>query len=266
LNDIYRFRYLVLFLTFVGALLIWYAAAVLLNNPLEFASPYKTGYWLEQIFANPNIFYGQNGFGSALGGTMLAIFEGFVFAVIVGIPVGLIMGRYVIADYALDPWVTAWYSIPAVAFVPLMMNFFGGPGNEAATMVAFLIAVFSVIINVYTGVKNVSASLVEPALSFGAKQSQMFTKVILPAALPNIMVGLRLGISRAIDGVIIAQMIFTIVGVGGFIFDAADKLEPSLALAVIGILAAISIALNESMKYLNKKVVAWKEAAAMVRQ
>jgi ABC-type nitrate/sulfonate/bicarbonate transport system permease component len=266
MSFVYRFRYVILLLTFVVAGLIWYAAATIINNPFAMATPANSWYWLTRLFTDPTIYGGPNGFLYALWTTLLAIFEGFALAVVVGIPVGLIMGRYTLADYALDPWVTAWYSIPAVAFVPLMMNFFGGPGETAAMMVAFLIAVFSIIINVYTGVKNVSASLVEPALSFGAKGSQMFSKILLPAALPNIMVGLRLGISRAIDGVIIAQMLFTVIGVGGFIFDAADKLELGLAVAVIGILAAISIALNESMKYLNKKVVAWKEAAAMVRQ
>ncbi|MGI0079779.1 MAG: ABC transporter permease, partial [Nitrososphaerales archaeon] len=188
----------------------------------------------------------------------------FAIAAIIGIPVGFIMGRYIVIDYLLDPWVNAWYSIPAVAFVPMTMNWFG-ESYTATILVAFLIAVFSIIINVYTGVKNVSGSLVEPAMSFGANQAQMMYKVILPASLPNIMVGLRLGISRAIDGVVIAEMIFTVGGFGGIIFDAADKLELGLAVACIIVLAIISIILNETMKYITKRVIGWKESAAMSR-
>lgn len=261
MSLVHRFRYGVLALTVVAFMLIWYAYAAIVNNPFSLASPSDTLYWFNQIAYNPGV---NQLFFSGLQVTVSAIFEGFFLAAIVGIPVGFIMGRYIVMDYILDPWVNAWYSIPAVAFVPLTMNWFG-QSYTATIVVAFLIAVFSIIINVYTGVKNVSGSLVEPALSFRASQAQMMTKVILPASLPNVMVGLRLGISRAIDGVIIAEMIFTFGGLGGVIFDAADKLELGLAVAAILVLAAMSIILNEAMKYITGRVIGWKESAAMSR-
>lgn len=261
MSVVYRFRYGILALTVVLFVLIWYAAAAIINNSFAFASPSDTLYWFGQLTYNPTI---HAFFVKGLEISLVAIFESFVLAAVVGVPIGFIMGRYTVADYVLDPWVNAWYSIPAVAFVPLTMNWFGESAT-ATVLVAFLIAVFSIIINVYSGVKNVSASLVEPAMSFGATQTQMIYKVILPASLPSIMVGLRIGISRCIDGVIIAEMIFTVIGFGGLIFNAADKLELGLAVALVLVLAAISIALNEIMKYLTKRVVAWKESAAMAR-
>lgn len=261
MSAVYRFRYGVLALTVVVFVLIWYAYAGFVNNPHALASPSDTLYWFNQLAYNPGV---HDLLVSGLQTTITAIFEGFAIATVIGIPIGFLMGRYLLVDYFLDPWVNAWYSIPAVAFVPLVMNWFG-QSYTATMLVAFLIAVFSIIINVYTGVKNVSASLVEPGLSFGANNMQMMSKIILPASLPDIMVGLRLGISRAIDGVIIAEMIFTVGGFGGIIFDAADKLELGLAVACIIILAFISIALNETMKYITRRVVAWKESAAMSR-
>ncbi|MDH2899944.1 MAG: ABC transporter permease subunit [archaeon] len=266
MSAVYRYRFGILAATVVGFVLIWDAFAALVHNPFALAppwgsAPYDVVYWFGQITYNPQI---HALFVSSLSTTIVAIFEGFVLATVVGIPVGFIMGRYIIADYVLDPWVNAWYSIPAVAFVPLVMNWFG-QSSIATVLVAFLIAVFSIIINVYEGVKNVSNSLVEPAMSFGANQTQMIYKVIFPASLPSIMVGLRIGISRSIDGVIIAEMIFTVVGFGGMIFDAADKLELGLAVALVIVLAILSIALNEMMKRLTKYVVAWKESAAMAR-
>lgn len=261
MSAMYRFRYGVLALTVVAFVLIWYAYAAIVNNPHALASPSDTLFWFNQLLYNPGVNYLLV---TGLQVTIMAIFEGFAIATVVGIPVGFLMGRYLLVDYFLDPWVNAWYSIPAVAFVPLVMNWFG-QSYTATMLVAFLIAVFSIIINVYTGVKNVSASLVEPGLSFGANNMQMMSKIILPASLPDVMVGLRLGISRAIDGVIIAEMIFTVGGFGGIIFDAADKLELGLAVACIIILAFISIALNETMKYITRRVVAWKESAAMSR-
>jgi NitT/TauT family transport system permease protein len=262
LNIVYRFRFPILAATVVVFVAVWWVVALRLNNAQQVAGPMDTAKAFSQIYSNTDI---RKAFFGALGTTMLSIFEGFALAVVVGIPMGIIMGRYVLADYMLDPWVNAWYSIPAVAFVPLTMSYFGLT-STSAMWVGFLVAVFSIAINVYTGVKNVSNSLVEPALSFGSTQTNLFTKVILPAALPNIMVGLRLGISRAIDGVIIAEMIFQVVGLGGLIFISADNLQLYFANALIIVLAIISIALNEAMKFLNRKAVAWKESAAMIRQ
>ena len=95
----------------------------------------------------------------------------------------------------------------------------------SAMVTSFLVAVFSIIINVYSGVKNCNSSLVESAQAYGATNSQVLFKVILPASLPSTMLGLRLGMSRAIEGVIIAEMIFTVVGLGGMIDSSADQLQ-----------------------------------------
>lgn len=260
--NTYALRYPILAGTvaiFVG---VWEIIAQAINNPREIAGPYATAIAFVNMFQRTTL---RTLFATSLETTLLSIFSGFVLATIVGIPVGILMGRYVVADLLFDPWVNAWYSIPAVAFVPLTMNW-TGLTSTSSMIVAFLIAVFSIIINVYTGVKNVSSSMVDTARAYGANGRQILAKVILPSSLPNIMVGLRLGISRAIDGVIIAEMIFSVVGIGGMIFDSADKLQMGLANSLIIVLAVISILLNESMKFLNRKVVAWKESAAMIRQ
>ena len=76
------------------------------------------------------------------------------------------MGRYIVADLFLDPWVNAWYSIPAIAFVPLVMNW-TGLNYAGSIVIAFLIAVFSIILNVYSGIKNTNRSLVETSLLSG---------------------------------------------------------------------------------------------------
>jgi ABC-type nitrate/sulfonate/bicarbonate transport system permease component len=181
--------------------------------------------------------------------------------VVVGVPIGILMGRYLVIDLFLDPWVNSWYSVPAIAFVPLAMNWTGITW-VSAMITAFLVAVFSIIINVYTGVKNCSGSLVESALSYGATQSQVMYKIILPASLPSTMTGLRLGISRAIEGVIIAEMVFEVVGLGGMIDASADKLQLALSYSLIAVLAVICIALSQGMKLLSNKILAWKESQA----
>jgi len=256
-----RYRYPFLFLTIIVFVAVWWVVAKIVNDPYALAGPVSTAKAYYQLFAQSSL---RNLFITSIESTLLSIFLGFVLAVAIGIPVGIFMGRYLVVDYLVDSWINIWYSIPAIAFVPLVMNW-AGLTSISALIVSFLIAVFSIIINVYTGVKNVSASLVEPAIAFGISKRALYTKVILPASTPNIMVGLRLGITRAIEGVIVAEMVFSVVGLGGMIFDTADKLEMSLTIALVIVISLISIALNYLMKYLDHKVVFWKESSALKR-
>lgn len=252
--------YLILGATIAIFVLAWSFLAAIKNNLQEFAGPLQTAEALVQIFSNPTT---SSQVFSSLASTFVSVFYGFVLAVAVGIPVGFLMGRYVVADLLLDPWVNAWYSIPAVAFVPLMMNW-TGLTSTSTVLIAFLIAVFSIIINVYSGVKNTSRSLVDTARSYSASEAQLISKVILPASLPNIMLGLRLGFTRAIEGVIIAEMFFAAIGIGGLIDFSADHLQSAISNALIIVLAVTTIALSQALKYMNKKAIAWKESEAIV--
>ena len=254
------------YITLIGTLgifvAVWWAVASVVNNSREIVGPVQTGMAFVKLFTDPPL---TRLLASGLQVTMTSILIGFALAVVVGVPIGVLMGRYLIVDLFCDPWVNIWYSIPAIAFVPLAMNW-TGVSATSSVLIAFLITVFTIIINVYGGVKNVSGSLIDTGLAYGASQTQVMTKVILPATLPNIMVGLRLGISRAIEGVIIAEMVFTVVGLGGLMDDAADNLQLALSGALIVVLAIISLVFAEAMKYISRRVVAWKESQAMIRE
>jgi ABC-type nitrate/sulfonate/bicarbonate transport system permease component len=243
---------------FVGA---WWALADYRNNFQQFAGPPQTASAFDNLFTETAL---RAQVFTSLGTTLSSIFIGFALAALVGIPIGILMGRYLIADLFLDPWVNAWYSIPAVAFVPLTMNW-AGLTSEATIIVAFLISVFSIILNVYGGVRNTSKTLVDNARAYRASQLQILSKVILPASLPSVMVGLRLGISRAIEGVIIAEMFFAAIGIGGMIDYSADHLQSATSDALIIVLAVISIVLTECFKLASRRAVAWKESEAMAR-
>ena len=119
--------------------------------------------------------------------TTLAI--GFCLAVLFGVVVGLLMGRFRAVEHFLDLYVNALMSAPTTAFVPVLILWFG-LGVESRIAVVFLFAVFVIIINTMTGVKQVDTVLVEMARSFGAREREVFFKIILPAALPAIMAGL----------------------------------------------------------------------------
>src|SRR4026208_561850 len=126
--------------------------------------------------------------------TSLAV--GFLLAVVVGVILGLLMGRFRAVEHFLDLYVNALMSAPTTAFVPVLILWFG-LGVESRIAVVFLFAVFVIIINTMTGVKQVDGVLVEMARSFGAKEREIFFKIILPAALPAIMAGGRAGVAWA---------------------------------------------------------------------
>ncbi len=239
----------------------WWVIANSRHDLSQFAGPVQTASAFENVFSDTAL---RSQMFASLQTTLFSIVIGYLLAVIVGIPVGVLMGRYLIADLFLDPWVNAWYAIPAVAFVPLVMNW-TGLNYAGSIIIAFLIAVFSIILNVYNGIKNTNHSLVETALSYRANQFQVMYKVMLPASLPSIMVGLRLGLSRAIEGVIIAEMFFAAVGLGGMIDYSADHLQSATSDALILILAFISIILTAIFTVIDRKVVAWKRSEAMAR-
>src|SRR4029434_4120866 len=127
-------------------------------------------------------------------------------AVILGIIVGLLMGRFREVEHFLDLYINASMSAPMTAFVPVLILWFA-LGVESRIAVVFLFAVFVIVINTMTGVKQVDRTFLEMARSFGAKETEVFYKIILPAAMPAIMAGVRLGLGRAGQGMVAEEMV-----------------------------------------------------------
>jgi len=139
---------------------------------------------------------------------------GMALAVVVGVPIGVLMGLRRTADRLLSVWVDIFISAPLTALVPALMPLLGiGQATIVATV--FLFAVWVIIIDSRAGVAQVNRSLVEMGLVFGGDRRQILLRVILPAALPEIATGLRMGVIRGIKGVIIGQVIIALIGFGG---------------------------------------------------
>ncbi|MDF1592151.1 MAG: ABC transporter permease subunit [Desulfobacterales bacterium] len=138
---------------------------------------------------------------------------GSAIAVVAGIPIGVLMGRSIIADRMLLPWVNMFLSAPLTALVPVLMTLFGF-GEKTIILTTVLFAIWIIVLDARAGVKGISLSLVEMAHSYGANNWQSFSKIYVWAALPEILAGIRLGFIRAIKGVIIGQLLVSIVGFG----------------------------------------------------
>jgi NitT/TauT family transport system permease protein len=138
---------------------------------------------------------------------------GFLLALAVGIPIGLALGASPVARDLIDPPVMALYATPQLALLPIFVVWLG-IGAPSKIAVVFLGAVIPIIVNSMAGVRQVDHALVVAARSFCATRVDVFAKVILPASLPAVMIGIRLGLSRAVLGVVVAEMYVSQAGVG----------------------------------------------------
>ncbi|HLH25855.1 MAG TPA: ABC transporter permease [Chloroflexota bacterium] len=182
---------------------------------------------------------------------------GYVSAAIVGVGLGLLLATNArLRDY-LEPWVSFLYAVPLVAIAPLFIVAFG-IGIMSKVVVIFLVAVFIILVNTEVGVLSTDPHLIEAARSFGATRLQIFRKVLLPAALPFIIAGLRLGVARALVGVVVAELFGAKAGLGFLIlasaqvFDTASLFVGVLVLAIGGYLGVELLALVE------KRMAPWR--------
>ena len=187
---------------------------------------------------------------------------GFVLAVLCGVILGLLMGRFRAVEHFLDLYVNALMSAPTTAFVPVLILWFG-LGIESRIAVVFLFAVFVIIINTMTGVKQVDGVLVEMARSFGAKEREIFFKIMLPAALPAIMAGVRLGMGRAVKGMVTGEMLLTLTGIGAMIMQYGSAFATDSLFAVILTILVLAMVTMKAVQWVDRRVTGWKAEIAI---
>nr|WP_282449611.1 ABC transporter permease subunit [Roseibium sp. CAU 1639] len=179
-----------------------------------------------------------------------------LLALLVGIPVGMIMGRSETAFHMLNPVVTAIFSIPSVAFVPFLIIWFG-IFFEARVALVFVMAVFDIIITVTAGARNIEPRIIQAAKSFGASRRLTFTRVLLPASLPFLMTALRIGAIRSVNGMITAELFFAAVNLGEYMEDASAAFDSAAMLSVVFCLALFGLLIQELIKYAETRLLPW---------
>jgi ABC-type nitrate/sulfonate/bicarbonate transport system permease component len=190
----------------------------------------------------------------SLGTLLLA----FLIASVVGVGLGLLIGRYRAVEAATDWLVNALYATPLVAIIPLVVLWLG-LGFSAKLFIVAILAVFPILINTAAGVHNVPRPLLDVGFAFDATERQLFTKFILPASLPYMMTGLRLGVGRAIIGMVVAEFFTAITGLGALIvkygnqYDTASMFVPILTLMLLG------VTLTALMRRIESSIAPWKD-------
>jgi len=192
-------------------------------------------------------------FIDALGLTARAFAVGTGIAIVVGVPIGVFMGRSEIVDRLLLPWVNVFVSAPLTALVPVIMALFGF-GETTIILTVVLFAIWIIVLDSRAGARAISGSLVEMAHCYGATRTQAFVKIYVWAALPEILAGIRLGLVRAIKGVIIGQLVVSVVGFGYLfeIYSSNFLMEHMWALLLV--LFALAFLIDGVLGYLEKRV------------
>ena len=190
---------------------------------------------------------------SATVTTLRAFFIGMALSIVVGVPLGVLMGRVKLADELLGMWVSIFSSAPLSALVPVLMILFGF-GEKTIVAAVFLFAIWIIVLDTRAGVRHISPSLIEMAKSYGATKRVLYIKIILLAALPEILAGIRLGLIRGVKGVVIGQLLVAIVGYGALFETFSRNFRMAEFWALTIILFAFALLIAELIERLEAKV------------
>jgi sulfonate transport system permease protein len=189
--------------------------------------------------------------------SLLVLLYASILAVVVGVLFGVVMGRFSIVDWATDIYVSALYSMPMVAMVPLIVLWFGFK-VPAKVIIVFLFMVFPILLNTYQGVKDVDRNLQEVARSFCSTEGQLWRHLIIPSAIPFIVVGVRLAIGRGLVGMIVAEFYTSVTGLGYMIVRYANAFETDKLFVPIVVVMILGVGLMWLAKWAEGRIAPWR--------
>jgi len=237
-----------------GGLLIWeILARLLLENELLIPPPSSVlrSFWRLAISGQLNKHFVA---------TLIEFTYGFGTATIIGIIVGYLMGMHRWFDEVMDPWIATLYSIPIITVVPLIIIWFG-IGMVSKVIVVFKITAVAIILNTAAGIKNLDPVWLELAKSLRLSHWETTYKIRFPGALPYIITGMRLGVGRALLGVIVAELMAANAGLGYLLRDSSETWDSPKLFVTVTLLAVIGLVSFNLIKRLEQKIAPWRQGA-----
>lgn len=217
---------------------------VVVSNPSRIAAAFVAQLRAGEIFAD-------------LGVSLIEFVVGFGLSLAVGIALGIAMGLNRLTEYAVDPFVWFLYSSPLIAFYPVIVVWLGF-GFATVVAITFLLSFVSIVVNTVAGVQGVDPQLVRAVRAFGGTRLDVVRKAILPAAIPMIIAGLRIGLGRALHGVVLGEMFSSNAGLGYRITFYAAHLRTADVFVPLTILVVIGLLLNALGNALEARLQAWR--------
>jgi NitT/TauT family transport system permease protein len=229
--------------------MLWWAASVVTSSSL-IPTPWTTAQAGARLLAQDRIYKATLESLSVYG-------AGTALAAAVAIPLGLVMGGFRLLGRTLDIYVNALSATPRVAFIPLVIGLLG-LGFNAKLSIVFLGAVVPILLNTYVGVLNADGELVEMVRSTGAGRMKIFGKVLLPGAMPFIMVGLRLGATIGLINTVVAELYTAISGLGGLLALYGNTFQMAPYFVVVFILALVGVTVTQFLSLLESRMDRWR--------
>ena len=183
---------------------------------------------------------------------------GFGLAVLVGIPLGLLMGGFRPVEEYLDPLVQTLRQTPVLALFPVFILFFG-IGELSKVMMIFWGTVWPILLNTISGTKAVDPVLIRSARSLGLRRFRLFRLVVLPATLPAVLTGVRLGATFSVLMLVVAEYVGAKSGIGAFVINSQYAFQIPKMYAAIVVLAAIGLSVNALLVAVERRATRWKE-------
>jgi NitT/TauT family transport system permease protein len=219
-------------------------------NPLFMSTPSLIFAGLLDLIVSGDLFHD-------LAVSAVPFLYGFTAAVIAGVPIGIVMGWRSRVGYALDPLMTVFYASPLVALAPLVVVFLG-VGVTAKALIIFFLAIFPFIFNAYAGVRAVDRLLINVVRSLGGSEKDLYLKVILPSVLPYVVAGARIGVGRALIGVLVGEFFAASEGIGYAIARFGDLMALDRMFACIFVVMVIAVALTQGVRWAERAAFPWR--------
>lgn len=238
----------------VVLIVAWQLAALYLDNPLLLPDVMAVVGELWQMSVIERSLEGH------VTASLIRMSTGFALAVVVGIPIGLLMGMRNWAEFLFDPLITFGYPIPKIAFYPVLLIMFG-LGHLPKTLLVFAECLVPIIVGAYYGVEKVDENYIWSARNFGASEREVFKDVVLPASMPYIFSGVRTALPIAVIVTVVTEMISSSNGIGFIIAFNAASLD--LERMFVGIIAAgvIGFTLDRLLARIRSRTLHWAESA-----
>lgn len=220
------------------------------GTKMFFAPPSQVVGTLWRMFATGTVW-------APLGSSATGFAIGLGLAIVVGLPLGVVLGRSRTANAMLDPFITAFNATPRLVFLPLVLLWLG-LGLWSKVVIVFIGALFPILINTYEGVHNTDKLLVNVVRAFGAKEWDIARLVVVPNALPYIISGLRLAVGRAILGVVVAEFFGSEQGLGVVMVRAASRYQVDVVFAGLIIFTVLSLVITGLVQMVEKRFGRWR--------
>jgi len=182
---------------------------------------------------------------------------GFTLATVVSVPLGILLGWYRIPRLVLDPFINGFYATPRIAFIPLIIMWFG-IGLGAKIFIVFLSVFFPILINTIHGVKTTDAQLLKAARSFCASEWEIFRSVVLPCTVPFIVTGIRQGVAHGLIGVVVGEFFVGSDGIGYLIGEGGTMFETDLLFVGVVIVMFIGITMSQLLNRVTGYFDRWR--------